>query len=137
MDEVKLKHSKPEKRLELFTMGLRLDVQPYWLVKEMINQNSQDILDEIISSRFREILNNFKEWQIGVIEALGDIDPYVEFIKHKRDIHIQQIQDIADFSRNLIELHSDWQNIATEDENRISEMAYEYWSYNSFYGHQT
>ena len=130
-------NKQPDNKLELFTMGLRLDVQPYWLVKGMITKNSQDILDDMISTTFRKALKDFNEWQTGVIEALDeDADPDYEFVKHKREVHIQQIQDIADISRNLLDLHSDWQFAATEEDNRIAEMAYEYWQYNDFYGYK-
>jgi hypothetical protein len=136
MEDVNLE-KQPDNKLTLFTMGLRMDVQPYWLVKGMISKNSQDILDEMISSKFRNLLKEFNEWQMGIIEALGDSDdPDREFVKHKRDVHIKQIQDIADFSKNLLELHSDWEAVATEEDTRIMEMAYEYWGYNKFYGHE-
>ncbi len=118
-------------------MGLRLDVQPYWLIKVMINENSQKILDEIIITQFKKLLKDFNEWQIGVIESMEDgEDPDVVWVKHHRDVHIQQIQDVADFSRNLLDLHSDWEAEITEDEERIISMAYQYWKYNGFYGHE-
>jgi len=133
METAELK-KQPDNKLTLFTMGLRMDVQPYWLVKGMITKNSQDILDEMISSHFRKLLKDFKDWQDKVIEALGeDDDPDKAFVKHKRDVHIKQIQDVADFSRNLLDLHSDWQFAATEEDLKIIEMAYEYWGYNKFY----
>lgn len=136
MNKTELKQ-QPDNKLELFTMGLRMDVQPYWLVKGMISKNSQEILDEMISSSFRKALKEFNEWQIGVIEALDEgADPDYEFVKHKRDKHISFIQNIADFSRNLLDLHSDWQGAATDEDNRIAEMAYDYWQYNEFYGYK-
>ena len=136
MEKVSL-NKQPDNKLTLFTMGLRLDVQPYWLVKEMISENSQKMLDSMIESQFRILLNSFDKWQQGIINALaeGD-DPDFEFVKHKRDVHVKEIQDIADFSRNLLELHTDWEGIITEDDERIIEIAYEYWKYNIFYGYE-
>ena len=136
MDKVSL-NKQPDNKLALFTMGLRLDVQPYWLVKEMISDNSNKMLDSMIENQFRILLNSFDKWQQGVIESLSPgVDPDISFVQHKYHIHIKQIQDIADFSRNLLDLHTDWQGVSTEEDERIIEMAYEYWGYNIFYGHE-
>ena len=137
MEENKLEYSKPEHKLKLFTMGLNLEVQPYWLIKEMISENSKNILNLMIENQFRVILKDFKDWQDKVTEALEEgVDPDYEFVKHKTKVHIKQIQDVADLSRDLLPLHSDWELIATEEEVEIMEMAHEYWKYNDFYGHE-
>jgi hypothetical protein len=138
MEKTELKQ-EPDGKLTLFTMGLRLDVQPYWLVKGMINQNSQDILDEIIEREFKNALNKFSEWQNGVINSfISDDDADVEFVKYKRDVHVHEIQNIADISRHLLMLHSDSECIGlTEEQQTAQEIAYSYWKYNSFYGYET
>jgi len=129
----------PDNKLTLFTMGLRMDVQPYWLVKGMISKNSQDILDEMIISQYRALLSDFLIWQTEVISHIPDGDEDaadVEFVKYMRDVHVKQIQDIADFSRNLLDLHSDYQAVITEEDEEAAERAYEYWRYNEFYGYE-
>jgi hypothetical protein len=136
MEKTELK-KEPDGKLTLFTMGLRLEVQPYWLIKQMINKNSQDILDKIIEDEFLSALDEFDKWQKKVLEAIGeDDDPDVEFVKYRRDVHVQQIQNVADMSRHLLPLHSDWEAVVGEDEAEIIERAYEYWRYNDFYGYE-
>ena len=134
MEKTELK-KEPDGKLTLFIMGLRLEVQPYWLIKEMINKNSQEILDRIIENEFRSALSEFDKWQKGVLESIGeDDDPDAEFVKYSRDVHVQQIQNVADISRNLLPLHSDWEAVIKNEDAEIIERAYEYWRYNSFYG---
>ena len=134
MEKTELK-KEPDGKLTLFIMGLRLEVQPYWLIKEMINKNSQEILDRIIENEFRSALSEFDKWQKAVLESIGeDDDPDADFVKYRRDVHVQQIQNVADISRNLLPLHSDWEAIIKNEEAEIIERAYEYWRYNSFYG---
>lgn len=138
MEETKLEHSRPEHKLKLFTMGLNVEVQPYWLIKGMINKNSQDILDKLIFDKFEEALQEFDEWQKDVIKNIGDQNPDEVFSKHKYENHVQQIQDVADIARNLLPLHSDSEYELAENPwlQDISQRAYEYWSYNKFYGHE-
>ena len=137
MEKTELKKERDNK-LTLSTLGLKLEVNPYLLVKEMISRNSQDILDEIIEREFKNALNKFSFWQNGVINSfISDDDAEVEFIKHKRDIHVQEIQDVADISRHLLMLHSDSECIGlTEEQQTAQENAYSYWRYNSFYGYE-
>lgn len=136
MEKIELKQGQ-DKELTLSTLGLKLEIKPYWLIKEMINKNSQDILDSMIEREYRDALNKFDEWQKEVISSLpvGDEDAVdVSFVKYKRDTHVQQIQNVADISRNLLHLHSDWECILGDDEKEIVDRAFEYWKYNDFYG---
>jgi len=136
MEKVSLNKQRDNK-LTLFTMGLRMDVQPYWLVKGMISENSQRMLDSMIELQFKAVLSAFDRWECGVIDSLlPGVDPDISFVKHKRDVHISQIQDVADFSKNLLDLHTDWESFITEEETEIIERAYEYWKYNIFYGYE-
>ena len=136
MEKVSL-NNQSDNKLTLFTMGLRMDVQPYWLIKGMISENSQNILDSMIETQFRALLTAFDKWECGVIDSLSPgVDPDISFVQHKCKTHIRQIQDIADFSRNLLDLHTDWEIFATEEDTGIIERAFEYWRYNSFYGYK-
>ena len=117
MKTISLK-KQPDKKITLFTMGLNLEVQPYWLVQQLLNKNSQGMLDEMIASKFKEALHAFDKWEREILELIGDNDPDDVFIKHKREKHIQQIQDVADISRNLLPLHSDWECIDTTEEEK-------------------
>ncbi|MEK6828884.1 MAG: hypothetical protein AABY15_02075 [Nanoarchaeota archaeon] len=138
MEKTELK-KEPDGKLTLFTMGLRLEVQPYWLLKQMINKNSQEILDKIIEAEFRKVLKNFSKWYHKMIESQTEDDNSDEiFRRYKYTEHVKEIQDVADFSRNLLSLHSDWEYVINKDENEDEkeavEQAYEFWHYNSFYG---
>ena len=132
----KLEHSGPENKLKLFSMGLNLEVQPYWLIQQMISQNSQSIIDELIEMKYKEALNVFSFWQHTTIENIkGGEDAEVVFDEHKYTKHVQEIQDIADISRDLLPLHSDYECIElSEEQQRAKEIAYSYWGYNKFYG---
>ncbi len=135
MEKTELKQDRDNK-LKMFTMGLNLEVQPYWLIKQMINQNSQNILDELIEQAFKEALNRFSMWQTSAIFEIKDGEDTDElFEKNKYKVHHQEIQDVADISRNLLPLHSDWECIELdEDQQKAKEIAYSYWKYNDFYG---
>ena len=139
MEKTELKR-EPDNKLTLFTMGLNLEVQPYWLIKGMINKNSQDILDVMIEHEFVFSLNKFSEWQKEVINSLPDGDNEAggaAFAKYHSDVHVQEIQNIADISRHLLMLHSDSECIGLTEEQQIAqEIAYSYWKYNSFYGYE-
>jgi len=139
MEETKLKYNNPEKKLKLFMMGLNLEVQPFWLVKEVISKNSQLILDEIIELKYKEALENFIKWEEHVLDTIGvsDDDGAVEFHKNKYELHINEIQNVADISRDILPLHSDWESIElSEREEDAKTRAYQYWGYNNFYGHK-
>ncbi len=112
-------------------------MQPYWLVKEMINQNSQNILDEIIEAKYKEALNIFSMWQVIAMNNVTD-DADEVFHKNKYEVHHQEIQDVADISRELLPLHSDWECIDLDEvQHTAQEIAYSYWKYNNFYGFET
>ncbi len=137
METTELKR-EPDGKLSLFTMGLRLEVQPYWLLKQMVNKNSQKILDKMIEDAYRNALSEFDKWQKNVLKSIGEEDdPDAEFEKYRNSVHIQQIQNVADITRNLLPLHSDWETILDEEEQEIVERAFEYWRYNSFYGFES
>jgi hypothetical protein len=126
----------PDNKLSLFMMGLRMEVQPYWLIKETINKNSQNILDELIEQKYKDALNAFSVWQSNVISSMKDEeDGTVIFEKNKYEVHHKEIQDIADISRDLLQLHSDAECIELTKEQQIAEeISFSYWRYNSFYG---
>lgn len=136
MEKTELKKDRDNK-LKMFTMGLNLEVQPYWLIKQMINQNSQHILDELIEGKYKEALNRFSMWQTNTIFAIQDGEDANElFEKNKYRVHHQEIQDVADISRELLPLHSDWECIELDEEQqKAKEIAYSYWKYNDFYGY--
>lgn len=136
MNKTELEHSRRESKLKLFTMGLNLEVQPYWLIQQMISQNSQSIIDELIEMKYKEALNVFSTWQHTTIENIKNgEDAKVVFNEHKYTKHVQEIQDIADISRDLLSLHSDYECIElNEEQQRAKEIAYSYWGYNNFYG---
>jgi hypothetical protein len=138
MKEAELKHSSPENKLKLFTMGLNLEVQPYWLIKQMISYNSQSMIDELIEKQYREALDRFAFWQSKTIENIKeDEDGEVIFDNMKYHQHVQEIQDVADISRDLLPLHSDYECIELTDEQmNAKELAYKYWGYNKFYGYK-
>lgn len=135
MENVELKQDGDNK-LKMFTMGLNLEVQPYWLIKQMINHNSQHILDDLIEGKFKEALDRFSMWQTTTIFAIKDGEDANElFEKNKYKVHHQEIQDVADISRELLPLHSDWECIElTKEQETAKEIAYSYWRYNTFYG---
>jgi hypothetical protein len=136
MEETKLEHSRPESKLKLFTMGLNLEIQPYWLIKQMISQNSQSIIDELIEAKYKEALSVFITWQHKTIENIKNGEDGEDvFVEYKYNTHVQVIQDIADISRDLLPLHSDYECIElSEEQKRAKEIAYGYWRYNNFYG---
>lgn len=139
MEETKLEYKGPEKKFKLFTMGLNLEVQPYWLIQQVITKNSQSMLDEMIAEKFKAALNAFLAWENQVLATIGvsDDDGEIEFEKNKYEVHIKEIQNVADISRDLLPLHTDWESIElTEDEQSAVERAYAYWKYNKFYGHK-
>jgi len=138
MEKSELKKDRDNK-LNLHTFGLKLEVQPYWLVKEMINQNSQNILDELIELAYKEALNKFSVWHTSTIFRIKDGEDENElFEKNKYKVHNQEIQDVADISRELLPLHSDWECIDLDEvQHAAQEIAYSYWKYNNFYGFET
>lgn len=137
IENIELKKQR-DNNLTLSTLGFKLEVQPYWLVKEMINQNSQHILDIMIEREFKGALDKFNDWHNGIVNSLpdGDVDAGdIEFVRHQRDVHVQEIQNVADISRHLLPLHSDSECIElTKEQLTAQEIAYSYWKYNSFYG---
>lgn len=127
---------EPDGKYTLFTMGLRLEVQPFWLLKESQNQNSQKILDDMIMVEYRKILQRFSKWYHNMIDSqTNEEDPDEVFGKFRNHHHIQEIQDVADFSRNLLSLHSDLEDVLTEEDEKMIEAAYPFWRYNNFYGY--
>ena len=72
---------------------------------------------------------------IVLFEIKDDEDGIMVFEKNKYEIHHQEIQDVADISRDLLPLHSDWECIElNEEQQKAQEIAYSYWKYNDFYG---
>lgn len=136
MNKTELKFDKRENKFNLSKMGLKLEVQPYWLIKQMISQNSQNIIDELIEMKYKEALNVFSLWQHSTIEMIKDSEvAQATFSEYKYTKHVQEIQDIADISRDLLPLHSDCECIElSEEQQRAKEIAYSYWGYNKFYG---
>lgn len=136
MNKTELKFDKRENKFNLSKMGLKLEVQPYWLIQQMISQNSQSIIDELIEMKYKEALNVFSFWQHTTIENIkGGEDAEVVFDEHKYTKHVQEIQDIADISRDLLPLHSDYECIElSEEQEKFKEIAFQYWRYNEFYG---
>jgi len=137
MEKTELKRQR-DNSLTLSTLGLKLEVKPYWLVKEMINENSQSILDEVIEAGFRKVLRKYNAWKIKLIneiERSGEsMDDAIERYKYK--VHVQEIQDVADYSRHILPLHSDSELLIDNnlDIKKAAESAYSYWGYNKFYG---
>lgn len=136
-----MKDTKLERRrdntLSVATLGLRLEVSPYTLVQQMMNENSQAIVDKLIEEGFKRVLQEFDEWEKSMIEELKrtkeDPDEVIE--KYKYSVHVQQIQNVADYSRNILPLHSDAEYfVHEEDLTKSTECAYTYWRYNKFYG---
>jgi len=138
MEEKKLEYSRPEHKLKLFTMGLNLEVQPYWLLKQMVNENSQNILDKLIFDKFEQAIRAFDDWEKDVINNIKGDEGELLFDEHKYNKHIQQIQDVADISRHLLPLHTDSEYELRENPllQDIVQRAYTYWGYNKFYGHE-
>lgn len=140
MEKTELKQGRDNK-LNLHTLGLKLEVQPYWLVKEMINENSQSILDEVIEVGFRKVLRKYNMWKIRLINEIEksgeNMDDAIERYKYK--VHVQEIQDVADYSRHILSLHSDSEFFIGKhsDIEKAVESTYSYWKYNSFYGFET
>lgn len=136
MNKTELKFDKRENKFNISKMGLKLEVQPYWLIQQMISQNSQSIIDELIEMKYKEALNVFSSWQHTTIENIkGGEGTEVVLDEHKYTNHVQEIQDIADISRDLLPLHSDCECIElSEEQQRAKEIAYSYWGYNKFYG---
>jgi len=134
MDKTELNYNRVESKLEILIPGLNLEIQPYNFLKSIINENSQKILDEIIASNFRKYLKAFEKWEDDILQSIGDEDPDFAFVEHKHKKHIQQIQDVADFTRGLLQLHSDWEYVMTNEDKEIIDRAIQYWNYNSFYG---
>lgn len=137
MEKTELKKQR-DNNLTLSTLGLKLEVNPYWLVKEMISENSQSILDEVIETGLRKVLRKYNMWKVGLlneIEKSGEImGDAIERYKYK--IHVQEIQDVADYSRHILPLHSDSEFFTGKhsDIEKGVESAYSYWKYNTFYG---
>lgn len=135
IEDAKLEQT-PDRKLSLAVFGMRLEVSPYTLVKQMMNKNSQAIMDELIENGFREVLKEYDEWEKALAEELkksGEpMDDAIE--KYKYSVHVQQIQNVADYSRNILLLHSDSEFFIMEEElSLITESAYSYWKYNNFY----
>lgn len=127
MEKTELKQDRDNK-LTLSTMGLNLEVQPYWLIKEMMNDNSQKMLDSMIEAKYRWLILEYRAWKKQDYNSLVD---------YKYTVHVDIIQDGADIFRNLLPLHSDYESIfLTEDDlDTLSEIS-SYWKYNTFYGYE-
>jgi len=109
MDNINRIELKGKKEIVFKAVGLNLEVKPYWLIKEVIGKSSQEILDVMIWAYFKKLLNKFDAWQINRDKNIKDSDdPDVEWMRYNREIHVEEIQDIADFTRELLDLHSDW-----------------------------
>jgi hypothetical protein len=65
------------------------------------------------------------------------MDDAIERYKYK--VHVQEIQDVADYSRHILPLHSDSEFLTGEhtDIEKAAESAYSYWRYNTFYGFES
>lgn len=123
--------------VELSDMGLTLKVKPHYIFRALLDKNSQEILDRMIEKEFSKILRAFDKWEKDTIKGFGtDDDPDAEFDKHRSEVHIKEIQDVADFSMQLVSLHSDWEDylFKHQDLQEMSERAYMYWRYNKNYG---
>ena len=114
-----------DKSLILNTSGLNVEIKPYFFLKESLSKNSQSIIDSIIEDKFKSIISDFLSWR--QMEFKENLD-------YNQEVHVKQIQDFADFFREVLPLHSDWECIElSEIEKDALKEVSDYWKYNEFY----
>ena len=116
--------------MEIRLQGLTLKLNPFQMVKEEINQNSQKIIDCIIEEKYLNCIREFKAWKKQEYLKAEN-----EGVDYKNEVHVDVIQDLADMVRHVLPLHSDSECIYLSPEYReIIEDAQQFWKYNEFYG---
>jgi len=122
----------PDGTLSLKTLGLKLEVSPHWLIKEGMNKNSQSFMDSMIEKKLFDLLEGFQLWWVETISDSKDL--FKEEKKYKYKIHVKEIQDVADFARHVLPLHSDSECIEYPKEIRDAlESACSFYKYNKMY----
>jgi len=119
--------------IEIIGYGLKFNVSPRRLVKLVMNKNSQKILDQMIEEKYKNAINDFSLWYYNNFSESSETDEKLEE-KYKHSEHVEEIQNLADITRELIPLHSEGEIELYDELSALSELAYSFWRYNSFYG---
>lgn len=104
------------------SIGLKIDLSPVQLFKEMINNGAQTLLNTMIEVSYKNLLAAFD----SLVETIPGVDV--------SPIHYEVIQELADFSRHILPLHSDSEMIGLDTAQTFArDSAYSIWKYNKMY----
>jgi hypothetical protein len=120
------KHS--DGSVHLSGLGLKLEIDPKWLFKQSINQESQIILDKLLENELKSALDEF-------IDSDENVEKIRRRLYHK-EMHSALIAKIANIERDLVnKIHSDPETIELSDaQSEARDFAYSVWKYCSDYG---
>jgi len=115
-----------DKSIILDISYLKLEVQPFRLVKKLIHQRSQETLDQMISMEYKKIINDVSDFLKN-----NEIDD-------ENDEIIPEILKLSTFIRDILPLHSDDESIelTVKEEKVLNECRY-IWKYSANYGFKT
>jgi len=109
--------------------SLKLNVEPVRLYKFNIPENAKVMLDRIIETEYKVLLEKVKPIMNYTSEER-------ERVKELNE-PIQEVLDIATFTRNILPLHTDSEMIPlSKEEENIIEVTYNIWKYSYVYGFQ-
>lgn len=105
------------------SIGLKIDLSPVQLFKQMINNGAQTLLDTMIEAAYKDLLYAFDSF-VETIPGVLTGSP----------IHYEVIQELADFSRHILPLHSDSEMIGLDIAQTFArDSAFGIWKYNRMY----
>jgi hypothetical protein len=133
MDKIALSSNQHE--IDIFTdLGLKLTFRPFHLLKESIGSGSQEVLDKLVETGYRKVLNDFSKWHKKIFS--GKLPKDQKFLEEKyREEIVMEVFNLACYGRDILFLHSDHESIElNEAEKEAERNAYELWRYNKLYG---
>ena len=122
-----------DNKLIVKIMGLNVEVDPYFLIKNnYLSERSSQILDRMIETEYLSLLF----W----IEEQIEVEGAKEWSERCKENMEPALFDFANFQRNIVPLHSDFE-VFTEkmekDDKETSEWAFSTYKYKEMYGFES